>query len=910
MSVVIDVDQCSQISDTPQAEPPPPMPPMNHQTVPDPKLALDEKAKFWEEYSEYARKCDAELVRGLREDLQGLLTFAGLFSAVNTAVIIESIKDLKADATETTNDLLRDLIRNVRDPSNSTYEDTQPSNTFKVTAPALRANMFFFASLCCSLCTAFGAVLSKQWLDTYENDGPPKPLPDKCRERHLKFMGVEKWYLEGIIQTLPSLLQISLFLFLIGLTDWIWHLNKMVAALICSFAIITFLFYISTTAISIFDPSSPFQNGFSRKLRKPIIAFQGMCRRYGVRAACGFRSHKWHCLWTWPFILISAVTSTQDYMKETPPIQLVKESMGLRTGFFAPRTKLEWLINRLVSEIYEAQGLILGDGFFAIPVRVGLVALALPLLILRRLEESTSSADSAGCLADLGGSDCVLWLVKDQLATTRVSARVIEAAMTLDHRVFECHKVLKLLILAILNPRKQADAGNSRWFLDVPVQRLHQFLPFLKQLLTQIIKSSEVMLQDESGRNCDLELWSLLCQEVWMMVGSAPEDRELLESAALVLNSNHIAQCSIKPIPPQSLQYLRKRLDPYISKLQETDHPIDTRLVYHAINCLTVLSSACAAYVEQSHDTYPETYYNILDHSLFLSLKASVELLQGSDGDQWRGRLLLLWLESCPDTVIPILKPVASEFAEVLRNWETSDQNYWKNPHQELLICRRSLYLDTLHLLLVDDHQYWSDHLQSSCDYLQDLLLVQRRWQRLSDELRNVNKDLRKKRIQLIWGYMLTPLHHFLAIWSKINQLNPEVASQYQTREWSEGVRSAVISLAKLRSISINYFCDNIMPAEIKEMMESIANYAQSCRRHFLPISEFLKSFRDLAKLLIQEYDPTELRFSNSRRTKQALEFWEIPENQQSWKEHILRISQEPQDFSITFRNVIFRPGS
>ncbi|KAG8910364.1 hypothetical protein FRC02_007244, partial [Tulasnella sp. 418] len=223
------------------------------------------------------------------------------------------------------------------------------ATTFEVTVPALRANMFFFASLCCSLCTAFGAVLSKQWLDTYENDGPPKPLPEKCRERHLKFMGSDKWHLEGIIQTLPSLLQLSLFLFLIGLTDWVWQLNKTVAAVICAFAIITFLFFAGTTTISVFDPSSPFQNRFTIHLRGLLNALQRMVRKFGTRVTYGVKRHKWHTVWSWPFILISAVTSTKEHMRETPPVQLVKELIGLRTGFFAPRTKVERLLKAGVS---------------------------------------------------------------------------------------------------------------------------------------------------------------------------------------------------------------------------------------------------------------------------------------------------------------------------------------------------------------------------------------------------------------------------------------------------------------------------------------------------------------------------------------------------------------------------------
>ncbi|KAG8951546.1 hypothetical protein FRC03_012487 [Tulasnella sp. 419] len=71
ISVVIDVNEPP---DTPKPEILPVIPPVNP-FVQDPKLGLDEKSKFWEEYSQYAWKYDTDLVKGLREDLQGLLTF-------------------------------------------------------------------------------------------------------------------------------------------------------------------------------------------------------------------------------------------------------------------------------------------------------------------------------------------------------------------------------------------------------------------------------------------------------------------------------------------------------------------------------------------------------------------------------------------------------------------------------------------------------------------------------------------------------------------------------------------------------------------------------------------------------------------------------------------------------------------
>ncbi|KAG8918040.1 hypothetical protein FRC02_002700 [Tulasnella sp. 418] len=129
----------------------------------DSKSALDAEKGFWEEYT---------------NDSTNLLIFAGLFSAINTAFIVESMKDLKRDQSEATNDLLRILIRNLHDPSAYSPKDIQAPAKFATPKEAAQVNSLFFASLLCALLAALGAVMGKQWLNYYENDGLQKPLPE------------------------------------------------------------------------------------------------------------------------------------------------------------------------------------------------------------------------------------------------------------------------------------------------------------------------------------------------------------------------------------------------------------------------------------------------------------------------------------------------------------------------------------------------------------------------------------------------------------------------------------------------------------------------------------------------------------------------------------------------------------
>ncbi|KIJ34570.1 hypothetical protein M422DRAFT_181916, partial [Sphaerobolus stellatus SS14] len=101
-------------------------------------------------------------------DLDSLLIFAGLFSAVNSAFIVNIDADLSANPTDTTNTLLMLLIHTTDNKSfvNQTLEIpnwTGPSST------VIWTQSLAYLSLGTSLLAAFGAVLVKQWLAHFKS---------------------------------------------------------------------------------------------------------------------------------------------------------------------------------------------------------------------------------------------------------------------------------------------------------------------------------------------------------------------------------------------------------------------------------------------------------------------------------------------------------------------------------------------------------------------------------------------------------------------------------------------------------------------------------------------------------------------------------------------------------------------
>ncbi|KAG8984435.1 hypothetical protein FRB93_006568 [Tulasnella sp. JGI-2019a] len=215
-----------------------------------------EDAAFWSEYDKLADAVDKDMVDALNTNLDSLLIFAGLFSSVNSAVLIYSIPGLSPNPINDTNALLRLLI--IQSGNGTTPTAGLLASPPQQSAPVLM-NAFFAASLVTSLLAAFGAVLAKQWLLHYSQTGQVGELEKQCRKRQKKFSGARRWHLRTVVEFLPAVLQISLLAFFIGLIDFFWSINNTVAAVVISLfgvGIVAFVYFLIAGAR---DPDCPFQ---------------------------------------------------------------------------------------------------------------------------------------------------------------------------------------------------------------------------------------------------------------------------------------------------------------------------------------------------------------------------------------------------------------------------------------------------------------------------------------------------------------------------------------------------------------------------------------------------------------------------------------------------------------------------
>lgn len=184
--------------------------------APPGSLNVDANTTAWEVYNSRAMTIDGELIKDWNDSLNTLLIFAALYSAVLTAFIIESMRLLQEDPAIVTRDVLLAISNQL---ANNTIPAFEPT-TFVAPAYAIRINYYFFLSISSSLIAALGAVLALQWVGSYDAGLNQSSPQDRALQRHFRYLGVDKWKMVQIIAFLPGLIFISLFLFFVGLAEW------------------------------------------------------------------------------------------------------------------------------------------------------------------------------------------------------------------------------------------------------------------------------------------------------------------------------------------------------------------------------------------------------------------------------------------------------------------------------------------------------------------------------------------------------------------------------------------------------------------------------------------------------------------------------------------------------------------
>ncbi|KAI3620858.1 hypothetical protein WG66_006300 [Moniliophthora roreri] len=189
---------------------------------------LDES---WEKVLKQVARYDDDMVKNWRDDIDTLLVFAGLFSAVITAFIIESYQWLSEDPADTTVALLTQMVLI---QLNATQTILLERKEFEPDTSSIRINCFWFLSLIFSLTSALFGLLCKQWVREHQRDTHTRTPGEALALRQLRRESFEKWGVSSFLSALPILLEVALLLFFVGVLDLLWNRHHIPFALMLS----------------------------------------------------------------------------------------------------------------------------------------------------------------------------------------------------------------------------------------------------------------------------------------------------------------------------------------------------------------------------------------------------------------------------------------------------------------------------------------------------------------------------------------------------------------------------------------------------------------------------------------------------------------------------------------------------
>ncbi|KAK7677462.1 hypothetical protein QCA50_019575 [Cerrena zonata] len=227
------------------------------------RVKIESDRTGWGRISDLLRQYDRARVEDVKEDIDTLLVFAGLFSAVITAFIIESYKTLQQQPEDTTNQILLQLSAQIASltVSGNLVNSTIPPFTTPSFVPmrfSVLINTLWLLSLVFALITASLGILVKQWLHELMARDTQDPR-QQVKLRFFREVGVQRWQVFEIAAALPLLLQLALLLFFIGLTAFFHDLNPVVTWVATGVMILWLLFYLFTTLAPAFSSQCPYK---------------------------------------------------------------------------------------------------------------------------------------------------------------------------------------------------------------------------------------------------------------------------------------------------------------------------------------------------------------------------------------------------------------------------------------------------------------------------------------------------------------------------------------------------------------------------------------------------------------------------------------------------------------------------
>ncbi|KAJ6507533.1 hypothetical protein DFH09DRAFT_805386, partial [Mycena vulgaris] len=211
-----------------------------------------------------AEKYDKALVESWKSDMEGLLIFAGLFSAVLTAFIIESYKTLDSDSGDLTVQLLSQISQQLAASANGTTFNIAPSSPFAPQKASIVCNAFWFIALGLSLACALIATLVEQWAREFLHRVDLRSAPIiHARLFSYLYYGLKRFHMHTVVEIIPLLLHASLFFFFGGLVAFLIPANIIMTVIAAALLAIVAAAYATLTLLPLWYSDCPYRTPLS-----------------------------------------------------------------------------------------------------------------------------------------------------------------------------------------------------------------------------------------------------------------------------------------------------------------------------------------------------------------------------------------------------------------------------------------------------------------------------------------------------------------------------------------------------------------------------------------------------------------------------------------------------------------------
>ncbi|KAK6995912.1 hypothetical protein R3P38DRAFT_2737152, partial [Favolaschia claudopus] len=227
--------------------------------------------KLWSVYVSEAEKYNKALVDSWKSDMEGLLIFAGLFSAILTAFLIESYKTLIPDSADEMKALLSQISTQLSGIANGSSVDLPAPGSFFPPTSSVVCNLLWFISLGLSLSCALIATLVEQWARDFKYKTEMHSAPViRARISSYLYYGLKRFNMHAIVEIIPFLLHTSLILFFAGLVAFLAPVNTAIMITVIILLSIVVIAYTMLTVFPLFSSQSPYQTPISSGLWRAI----------------------------------------------------------------------------------------------------------------------------------------------------------------------------------------------------------------------------------------------------------------------------------------------------------------------------------------------------------------------------------------------------------------------------------------------------------------------------------------------------------------------------------------------------------------------------------------------------------------------------------------------------------------